>query len=102
MWITSSPSPGAAGMSKKTSRHRTRAATRKKGRGSRSHSEKQPRKERKSFSPDPVILLHVLARMLNECDKAGIHPKLKHGIIYTDAGFVLPVKDDKWAARPLR
>jgi len=44
----------------------------------------------------------VLAKALNEAEKAGIHPKLKHGIIFTDAGYVLPVKDDKWAARPLK
>ena len=59
-------------------------------------------KSSKRLTTDPVILLHVLARMLNECEKNGIHPKLKNGIIYTDVGFVLPVKDGKWAARPLK
>lgn len=51
---------------------------------------------------DPVVILFVLAKALNEAEKAGMHPKLKHGIIFTDAGFVLPVRDDKWAARPLK
>ncbi len=50
---------------------------------------------------DPVVLLSALAYMLNACEKAGIRPKMKHGIIYTDAGYVLPVKD-RWAARPLK
>ena len=53
-------------------------------------------------SVDPVILLHVLARMLNECERQGVHPKLKHGIVYTDVGYVLDVRDGKWAARPLK
>ncbi len=47
-------------------------------------------------------MLLVLARTLNECEKAGIRPRLKHGIVFTDAGYVLPVKDGKWAARPLK
>ena len=62
------------------------------------HAKKKTRKS----SPDPVILLHVLARMLNECERQGVHPKLKHGIIYTDVGYVLDVRDGKWAARPLK
>ena len=49
-----------------------------------------------------MILLHVIARMLTECEKAGIHPKLKHGIVYTDVGYVLDIKDGKWVARPLK
>jgi hypothetical protein len=43
----------------------------------------------------------VLARALTECDKAHIRPKLKHGIIFTDIGYVLPL-EDKWVARPLK
>jgi hypothetical protein len=58
-------------------------------------------KARKS-QPDPVVILLVLARALNEAEKAGLNPKLKHGIIYTDAGYVLPARNDKWAARPLK
>ncbi len=50
---------------------------------------------------DPVILLMVLARALNHCEKAGINPQLKHGIIFTDAGYVLDLKG-KWVARPLK
>lgn len=51
---------------------------------------------------DPVILLLTLARLLNECEKCGIRPKMKHGIVFTDAGYVLPAKEGKWAARPLK
>jgi hypothetical protein len=50
---------------------------------------------------DPALLLANLARSLNACDRAGLDVKLKHGIVITDAGYVLPVKD-KWAARLLK
>lgn len=58
-------------------------------------------KSSRKVTTDPVILLLVLARALTECERSGIHPKLKHGIIYTDAGYVLPL-NDKWAARPCK
>jgi len=48
----------------------------------------------------PLILLPELAKVLNACDKAGINPRLAYGIIYTDIGIVLPVRD-RWAARAL-
>ena len=51
---------------------------------------------------DPVIFLLAMAHMLTECEKAGINPKLKHGIIYTDLGYVIPIRDGHWAARPLK
>jgi len=54
------------------------------------------------ITADPVVILLVLAKALNEAEKAGLRPRLKHGIIFTDAGYVLPVSNDKWAARPLR
>jgi len=61
------------------------------------------RAKRRSKKPeDPVILLLTLASLLNSCEKAGIRPKMKHGIVFTDAGFVLPVSNGKWAARPLK
>lgn len=56
----------------------------------------------KRLTTDPVILLSALAKIVNECEKAGIRPKMKHGIIFTDAGYVLPVSNGKWAARPLK
>jgi hypothetical protein len=51
--------------------------------------------------PDPASLLRDLARTLNACDRAGLNVKLKHGIVFTDAGYVLVIKD-KWAARLLK
>ena len=51
--------------------------------------------------PDPASLLRDLARALNACDRAGLNVKLKHGIVFTDAGYVLAIKD-KWAARLLK
>lgn len=67
-------------------------------------SRKKTRKPRRNgkLPEDPVILLLTLARLLNECEKAGIRPKMKHGIVFTDAGYVLPVSNGKWAARPLK
>jgi hypothetical protein len=70
-------------------------------RGKRS-SKKRARRIRQAESQSPVILLLALAHVLNECEKAGIRPKLKHGILFTDAGYVLPAKDNRWAARPLK
>ena len=58
-------------------------------------------KRRKKPPEDPVILLLTLARLLSECEKLGMRPRMKHGIIFTDAGYVIPVKN-KWAARPLK
>jgi len=49
----------------------------------------------------PALLLGDLARALNACDRAGLDVKLKHGIVFTDAGFVLAIKD-RWAARLLK
>lgn len=48
---------------------------------------------------DPVLALLVMARLLNDLERH--HPKLKHGIIFTDIGYVLEIKD-KWVARPLK
>ena len=61
-----------------------------------------PRKARKrKRQPDPAALLDSLASALNRCERAGLNVKLRHGVVFTDAGFVLPVRD-KWAARMLR
>lgn len=49
-----------------------------------------------------ALLLHDLAVALNACGKAGLKPELKHGIIYTRAGYVVPFgRDDAWVARSL-
>lgn len=56
------------------------------------------KRERK---PDPAALLDSLASALNRCEKAGLTVKLGHGIVFTDQGYVLPVKG-KWAARMLK
>jgi hypothetical protein len=65
---------------------------------------RQPSKNGKGSKPpttDPVVTLLVLARCLNELEKAGLRPRLKHGIVFTDAGYVLDIKD-RWVARPLK
>lgn len=50
---------------------------------------------------DPAVLLADLAAALQRCEKAGMRPKLRHGIVWTEAGFVLVIKD-RWVARLLR
>lgn len=47
------------------------------------------------------LLLHDLAAALNACERAGLNPKLKHGIVFSDAGYVLPLKD-RWVSRSLK
>ncbi len=51
-------------------------------------------------SIDVRALLDALAAALNACDRAGLRVKLKHGIVFTTAGYVLPTGDE-WAARTL-
>lgn len=63
---------------------------------------KAKKRQKRRKQEDPVILLLAMARILNECEKVGIRPRLKHGIVFTDAGYVLPAKEGKWAARPLK
>lgn len=46
-------------------------------------------------------LLRDLAKALDSCEKAGVNVKLRHGIVFTDIGYVLPVKD-RWVARTLK
>ena len=45
-------------------------------------------------------LLQAVADALNACDRAGIGVKLRHGIVMTHAGYVLPGTRG-WVARTL-
>jgi hypothetical protein len=56
---------------------------------------------RKKKKRKQALLLHDLACAINACEKAGLDVKLKCGIVWTDVGFVLPVKD-RWVSRTLR
>jgi hypothetical protein len=48
-------------------------------------------------------LLRDLAKAMNACEKAGIHPKAKHGVIFTASGYVVPFgRNDSWVVRTLR
>lgn len=58
-------------------------------------------RRKRKHEPDPAAILDSLASALNRCERAGLHPALKHGIVFTEAGFVLVIKD-KWAARMLK
>lgn len=50
---------------------------------------------------DAATLLQELADVLNECASAGLRVKLKHGVVYTREGYVLPIDDERWVARTL-
>jgi hypothetical protein len=52
--------------------------------------------------PDTRRLLGAVADALTACEQAGIAVKLRHGIVLTRAGYVLPVGDHEWGARTLR
>jgi hypothetical protein len=50
-----------------------------------------------------ALLLHDLACALNAAERAGLNPRLKHGVIYTEAGYVVPFgRHDAWVPRTLR
>lgn len=44
--------------------------------------------------------LRDLAKALTACERAGLHPRLKHEIAFTDYGYVLPIRD-RWVVRRL-
>lgn len=51
---------------------------------------------------DPARLLTRLAAAMNACENAGLHVKLRHGAVFTEAGYVLQTGDARWDARTLR
>ena len=48
---------------------------------------------------DPWSLLAAIAAAFNACDDAGVWLKLRHGVVLTGRGYVLPLSDDRWGAR---
>jgi hypothetical protein len=50
--------------------------------------------------PDAQALLGAVAGALTACEAAGIAVKLKHGIVTSREGYVLPV-GERWVARTL-
>ena len=50
--------------------------------------------------PDAEQLLGAVAGALTACESAGIAVRLKHGIVVTRVGYVLPVNGG-WVARTL-
>lgn len=54
-----------------------------------------------TYPATPEALLSALAAALNACDEAGIGTRLRHGIVYTSRGYVLPLKDGIWGARTM-
>lgn len=52
--------------------------------------------------PTSTDLLNQLAKALEACDDAGLNVRLKHGIVITRAGYVLPITGGQWVARSLQ
>jgi hypothetical protein len=50
--------------------------------------------------PDPAALLQAVADALTACAGAGLKVKLRHGAVYSGAGYVLPAGGG-WVARTL-
>jgi len=46
------------------------------------------------------LLLHDLACAINACEKNNISVKCEHGIIFSNAAVILPIKD-RWVVRML-
>ena len=57
------------------------------------------KKTRKKIEKAELLLLKV-AKSLDECGKHKVNIKLKHGIVVSDYGYVLPFKR-KWVVRML-
>lgn len=54
----------------------------------------------KKTSKEYPRLLKELADALNACDEAGLKVRLRHGVIMSRGGYVLPT-DKEWVARSL-
>lgn len=52
-------------------------------------------------APEAAALLEDLAAALNAAQDAGLEVRLKHGVVFTRAGYVLPLAGDRWCARTL-
>lgn len=51
-----------------------------------------------TYPGTPEALLRALAEAMNACQDAGIKIHLRHGVVMTKEGYVLPIKD-RWAPR---
>lgn len=60
---------------------------------------KLPGKIRKRRERDRLLLAR-LTRVLSECERAGLKPRVRHGILFTRDGVVLPPeKGNEWLLR---
>lgn len=58
-------------------------------------------KKRQADHAQAAALLDAVAAALNAAQAAGLKVRLKHDAVLTNAGYVLPVSDDRWGARTL-
>lgn len=51
--------------------------------------------------PDAAPLLEAVAAALNDCETAGLRPRLRRDVVHTTAGWVLPPLGgaEDWVAR---
>jgi len=76
---------------------------------SKKHGAKKKRKARarkhvlcsncRAVADEPWSLLAAVAAALNACADAGVWVKLRHGVVMTGRGYVLPLSDGRWGAR---
>lgn len=64
---------------------------------SKKHGHRKKRRHKK-HPPAPYGPLEALAAALNSCERAGLHVRFPHGIVFTDAGVIVPRKG-RWVAR---
>ena len=48
---------------------------------------------------EPWSLLAAIASAFNACADANVWVKLRHGVVMTGRGYVLPLSDGRWGAR---
>lgn len=59
------------------------------------------KKRRRAMAKQPLA---ALARVLNEAERGGLNPRIRHGAIWCDTGVVLPPEASgrAWEARKFR
>jgi hypothetical protein len=68
---------------------------------SKKHGSRRRKKAKARRNAKARGVLFVLADALNACDDSGATVRLRHGIVMTPGGYVLPMADGRWEARTL-
>jgi hypothetical protein len=54
-----------------------------------------------SASRPPSVALENLAKAMNSCERNNLVLKCEHGIIFSEEGIILPIRD-RWVVRMLK